>query len=366
MENISGIFIVLIFFKYIIVCSVCYLIYKDISVKISDKKVEKLHLTFGKAILKQLNTLKNNKRISTLDIKYTKDKLKKKEYIRVFNESISIFNKDKENYHITRKYMENFEDFIIFNTRLGKRKDNISKAYISTYLGEYKIDSFEVNEYLINNLKSKNLHLRTTSLRAISKIGNANNLVNGIKYLSLENKYINNKVLIDILNQFHGDRNLLSDKLLEIFDDLNADIQKSIVENLSHDKVINAKVKLLQLLKDCNTHKEVKISIIRYFTRIKYEDARSEIIKILENEDWDFRAIAATALKHYKDEESINALLNSIGDKNWHVRYNSAKSLLSFKDNSIVEQVFEKNDKYSIEILNYIMSSSKKCRKEKV
>lgn len=366
MKNISGIFMMLIFFIYIIACSILYLIYKDMCIKMFDKKAEKLRSTFGKEVLKQLNSLKSDENISTLDINYIKGRVKKRQYIRVFNESISIFNKDTENYIITREYMSNFEEFIHLNTKYGKLKDNISKGYIAMYLGEYKVDNFEVNEFLLNNLKSKNLDLRTISLRALSKIGNANNLVNGIKYLSSEDKYINNKVLKDILSQFYGDRNFLSDKLLDVFSDLNVEIQKSIVEDLSHDRIESAKEKLLRLLKDEKTHKEVKISIIRYFIRVKYQDAKSEIINIIETEDWDFRAISATALKNYDDEESINALLKSISDKNWHVRYNSALSLLSFNDNNIIQKVLEKDDKYSKDILTYVMNTNQKNRKAKV
>ena len=53
----------------------------------------------------------------------------------------------------------------------------------------------------------------------------------------------------------------------------------------------------------------------------------------------EYRAVSASTLSSYKDEESINALLVSITDKNWYVRYNSAISLLQFSDD-IIDLVF--------------------------
>ena len=75
---------------------------------------------------------------------------------------------------------------------------------------------------------------------------------------------------------------------------------------------------------------------------------------ILKRGEWEYRAVSAATLSSYKNEESINSLLESITDKNWYVRYNSAISLLHLNQD-IINLVFLKGDKYSRDIIFYAM-----------
>lgn len=371
MQDINWIFLALIFFMYLIFCSMGYLIFKDISFKVELKKIDKLQGTFGQEILKQLNSLKEKESLSKLEINYVKDKLKKRIYFNVFNDCIMAFNENNENYIITNRYMNNFEDVIKAKIKSSKWKDNISKIYISICVGEYKVDRFEVNQFLLNNLSDKDVNLNIISLSSIAKVGNMTNFISGLKVLSSDEKYINTKILIDIINEFYGDEDLLCENLLREFYNFNEDIQKAIIEYLGYYKIHSQKEKVAELLSNKNTNYrtlegEVKISIIRYFANVAYEGVKEELINVLNDEQWEYRAIAATALRNYKDKCTINALFKSIEDKNWHVRYNSAVSLLSYNNPKLIKQVLDKDDKYSKEILTYVLRSQEKTRKGKV
>ncbi|WP_289682132.1 HEAT repeat domain-containing protein [Romboutsia ilealis] len=120
----------------------------------------------------------------------------------------------------------------------------------------------------------------------------------------------------------------------------------------------------MYILKDESLDKEVRISAIKYFSKIHYNHAKIEIKNLLNHKVWEYRAISASTLGKYKENDVIESLLDSITDYNWYVRYNSAISLLSFNESNIIDRVIEKNDKYSIDILFYAMLNKGKISYE--
>ncbi|MPN09679.1 hypothetical protein SDC9_156970 [bioreactor metagenome] len=250
--------------------------------------------------------------------------------------------------------MSNFEVFIEKFINKNNKKDEAIKVYCAVVLGEFKLSNYKINNFLIKSLNTKSIYLRVSSLEAISKIGNLNYFLEGIKYISDSNHYINNKIFIDVLNQFGGDQYLINKELMKNFDSFNTNFKKDIIEHFKNNKIEYVKNNLIEILKSQSYGKEVKISIIKYFSVVNYEQAQEEIIKILKEYDWEYRAICASALSSYKSAKSIKSLLEGITDKNWYVRYNSAMSLLEFDEN-IVEKALLKDDKYSRDVLFYAM-----------
>ena len=236
----------------------------------------------------------------------------------------------------------------------NKKKDETIKVYCEVILVEFKLSNYEINSFLMESLNTNSLYLRVASLEAISKIGNLNKFIEAIKYISDNNYYINNKIFIDILKEFGGDKYLLNKELIDNFNIFNNDLKKSIVDHFKNNKVEFVKEKLLEILKDENSEKEIRISAIKYFSIINSKYAQEIIIDILKRGEWEYRAVSAATLSSYKNEESINSLLESITDKNWYVRYNSAISLLHLNQD-IINLVFLKGDKYSRDIIFYAM-----------
>lgn len=363
MKNIVDIYLVLSFFIYIIACAVIYMIAKDILNFRFFKKVKAIKPKFEAEILKQLSCVKNGTDISKMDISYVIDKLKYRPYIKVFNNTIEVFNKDINNHKYTKTYMENFEDIVNRYVLKHKLKDNTLKTYMTINLGEYKLSNYEISEFLLSCINTKSIYLRVAALESISKIGNINTLKSAIEYVSKEEKYINNKVFTDIINQFGGDKNELDKYLINDFKEFNESFQKVIVEHFKNNKTTFVKEELLNILKD-NISKEINISIVKYFTIIKYDECKYIIIEFLKNGDWEYRAVCASALKNYKCELSEKALLKSINDKNWYVRYNSAISILKFDDKDLINYILENDDKYAKDILFYAMFMDNKISYE--
>lgn len=354
MKAIANIYIMLSFFIYIISCSIIYMIVRGMVNQHFNKKVEKTKKEIKGEILKQLNCIKSDEAISKMDIASIREKLKQKHYIRAFNAILKEFNKDKNNHKYIKIYMENFEDIITINVKKYRKKDNILKTYLATLLGEYRISNYEISEFLLECINTKSIYLRISALESIARIGNINTFKRAIEYISKENKYINNKVFTDILNQFGGDKYYLDKYLINNLKNFSENIQKVVIEHFKNNKTDFVKEDLLNYLND-NMNKEVSISIIKYFSVIKYEKSKEKIIELLNNKDWEFRAVCATALKNYKCKESKNALTKSIKDKNWYVRYNSAITILEFSDDDLINSILYENDKYAKDILFYAM-----------
>ena len=90
MQEVVRIYTILSFFIYITLCSVVYMLSKEILDKRHEEKIEKLKTTFGFEVQRQIETLKANKRLSKLDIDYVKSKVTKRYYFTVFNDIIIL------------------------------------------------------------------------------------------------------------------------------------------------------------------------------------------------------------------------------------------------------------------------------------
>lgn len=364
MQEVIRIYTILTFFIYIILCSVVYMLGKEILEQRNEKKIKKLNETFGVEVQRQIESFKLNNKLSKMDIDYIKSKISSTNYFTVFNEIIIKSNKDEEDKECTKKYVLYFEEEILKVVRKYGKKDDTKRTFIVNLLGEYRLNTYEINEFLFNCLNTKSIYLRVETLKTFSKIGNTTNFLKSLAFISDENQYVNGKILIDILDIFNGDLETLDKALLLKFDTFNNHIQKDIIEHFRNRKVELVKDKIIDILKDESLDKEVRISAMKYFSKIHYNNAKVEIKKLLNHKEWEYRAISASTLGKYKEEEVIESLLGSITDYNWYVRYNSAISLLSFNEANIINKVIEKNDKYSIDILLYAMLNQGKISYE--
>lgn len=364
MQEVIRIYTILTFFIYIILCSVVYMLGKEILEQRNEKKIKKLNETFGVEVKRQIESFKLNNKLSKMDIDYIKSKISSTNYFTVFNEIIIKSNKDEEDKECIKKYVLYFEEEILKVVRKYGKKDDTKRTFIVNLLGEYRLNTYEINEFLFNCLNTKSIYLRVETLKTFSKIGNTTNFLKSLAFISDENQYVNGKILIDILDIFNGDLETLDKALLLKFDTFNNHIQKDIIEHFRNRKVELVKDKIIDILKDESLDKEVRISAMKYFSKIHYNNAKVEIKKLLNHKEWEYRAISASTLGKYKEEEVIESLLGSITDYNWYVRYNSAISLLSFNEANIINKVIEKNDKYSIDILLYAMLNQGKISYE--
>ena len=106
MLEVIRIYTIFTFFIYIILCSIVYMLCRDFLDKINEKKVENLNKTFGVEVQRQIETIKLNNKLYKMDIDYIKSKIRSKNYLEVFNETIIKLNKDKINKEYTKIYVK--------------------------------------------------------------------------------------------------------------------------------------------------------------------------------------------------------------------------------------------------------------------
>lgn len=347
--------LILMFFVYIILCSVFYLIISRKKDKKYRREVKKLKRTFGMEILNQLEMIKNKQEIPYDDILKINKKLKEKIYEQVFSETIITFNKSRANRRYTKIYMSKFTKYI--NSIVSKKKIKEQKAYIAFLLGEYKVETESVNEFLYECINSDSLHLRFNGLRSISKIGNVDYFIKALNIVSDNKENLNSKIMIDAIDDFGGDIDKLYNEIVGDFHKFTDKSKCLFIAHLADKKNGILSEKLLSMLKANDTDYEVKSSIIKYFGVIKYNDSKEELLKILDGESWEYRALSVRALDNYEGEDIVDKLMETIKDENWYVRFNSATTLLKLNiSDSKLMSILTGEDKYASEIMEYAIS----------
>lgn len=355
------IYVSLIFFVYIICCAIFYMSIEKQIERVREKKIYKIKNDFGFEISNHLNKLKTGQILTYSDIEYINKRLKKKYYMEVLNKIIVEFNMQDGNHIYTKVYMENFYKNIKREIKKENKKNMMKKIYFAFLLGEYGVDRRYINGYLIELLKTDSLYLRFNALSSISRIGNVDYFMKALKYMSSLDKYLNIKIFVDIIDKFNGDSEKLENALLKNLDEFNDTIQTIIITHFQNSNNEQVKEKLYLKLCTDDTNDEVRVSIIRYFYKVVYLKAENILLDLLQSSKWEFRAISAKTLSKYSSKETTKALLKSITDDNWYVRFNSALALLEFNmEDEIIDTVFDIRDKYAIDILFYALFTKNK------
>ena len=311
-------------------------------------------------MLETLISIKENGIGEEENLEYIRRKINNKVYGQVFDETIIEFNQSDENYKVTTMLMESFPDYIsklIRNFNKESKFKRINTVYI---LGQYGVNEEYINEFLIERLHSESLDMKLNAVTSLALIGDVNYFIKGLSLMSDSGVYLNEKIFVDILDQFNGDKDGLNSILLFNLSKLSVDLRCIVINHLKNYKAEYAsKILLSKLMKD-DTDKEEKAGIIKFFEYVKYEKAEKVLIDIARGEIWELKALATKALANYYSDNSVEILLDTIVDKNWYVRFNSAMSLLSYDSlKDIIVRVLEKNDRYSTDIMFYAMFTKK-------
>ena len=106
---------------------------------------------------------------------------------------------------------------------------------------------------------------------------------------------------------------------------------------------------------------ETRFTMIRYFRRHPFPEAKPVLLKILKGEaegKREFAIAAATSLAAYADDESREALKEALHSPNWYVRQNAARSLKTLGVTWEEARASAAGDRYATEMLEYILEAS--------
>lgn len=249
---------------------------------------------------------------------------------------------------------------VLLNNRIVR--DKYRKSYILYLLGEFRINTKDVEDFAIESLDNSSIYVRNNALRVVRNSGNVPLLIRAIENIENLDHYFNNRVLVDLVDTFIGDKELLDEALLDNIDRFSVGFRKIAIEhftNTLNDKD-NTRVKILNTLSD-SKEKELIIAATKYFGKIIDERARDYILTNLDSEDWEVRAISARVIAKYNNKDSRAKLLESLKDRNYFVRFNSAFSYIEMEEFERVLDEVNSNmdDPYAKEITIYAMYSRK-------
>ena len=354
MKIIPYIFFSLILFIYVIFMSIVYIKFEKIAIKRREKKVAKIQDKIREDIKKQILKVIKNNTLSKDEILYVEKILKKSKSRQASNKIISELSNNLELKDGISNFMDNYLKIIENEIEKYSKKDSIRKCYFISNLGEYKIDSFKIQNFLMECLNDKSIYVRYNALNAIANIGKRDNFIEALIYMSKNRIYINDKVFIEIIDKFKNSYEMNRD-LARVLNELNTKMQCLIINSFSKNKIDFLNKTLLMKLKD-ESNREVRISIIKYFEKNHCDEAYDKLIELLSSKWWEERAMAAKSLSKYYSFEVENSLKKSLKDKNWYVRLNSASSILDNNCNEkIIREVLDSEDIYAKEILLYVL-----------
>lgn len=257
--------------------------------------------------------------------------------------------------------------------QLGEKydsKNELRAAYFPYLIGKYKLfkgeNIREINRTLFELLRHPSIYSRENAMSAICSIGNCENVVKALKIIDHNGFYHHKKLITDVLLSFQGDKDEFNRLLWEHLGDHSTDIQTAILDyfRFSTGSMCEQMLSLFSGKYD----KELQFCAIRYFGRYPYEPAYPHLIWFAESRDeanWEFAAIAATALASYPSERTVDVLKSRLASRNWYVRYNASQSLetLGVEYADMVD-VFESEDRFAGEMMRYRLSQKRLRERE--
>jgi len=330
--------------------------------KVKDKNTGKLNTQWRRVILLESPDGTEKSEFSEKHEKYLYKKLKNVENLEVFSNALEYYRERRDISSVFDGYMNMAAKSSVFQ-RLAfdyRRARNEERAYFAYFISMFPQlagDTYtNLLDILISYIENANIYCRTNVLKALCKIGNIQALVNALEVMNDNYIFMYQRFLTDELMAFAGDKEALSLFLWAKYKNWNAQLMVSIVIFIT---MVSGEFKevFFPILQSEDTDPEIRLAVVRYYRKYKYEPVRPILIEyVADSANINLAIVSAHTLSSYPGEDTTAALNNALRSSNWHLRYNSASNLvdlgLSTGDMSTLSAI---DDKYAKEIVNYMM-----------
>ena len=199
-----------------------------------------------------------------------------------------------------------------------------------------------------------NLELQYAGLLALSLMGLRKSLV----ILCRQPEYtkgLSFRSLKEIFASYTGDKASLYEDLLNSPDPY---IRRIAIKNIGEDGITKLAKRLLPLLDTQDVN--LDYDLIRTFGQLRFAPAGPVIVQSLESPNWTLRNAAVMALASIDPLKYLPQMIQGVKDREWWVRYNSAKELsLRIPPEQLREMIATLDDRYASEILAYVIAEKK-------
>lgn len=261
------------------------------------------------------------------------------------------------------QYISECGEMFLWLTKKMKKKKPVQMAHFAYIVHKYKFYENEkcrkaILAFMSTLVQSENLYCRENALKVLYANGEMKEVYDAMQYLFEGHRFNHEKLLVDGLLTYSGNKKELMDALLKDRKEKKLFAQKVILNYIRFGSD-EYKDLFLQILNNPEEDDECRYIALRYFGRYADKRAREILIQFAENPDehpFEYAAIAATALGSYMDEETVEVLKDCLCHSNWYIRHNAAVSLEKFQlDASEFKDILYGSDKYAREVLEYRM-----------
>lgn len=272
-------------------------------------------------------------------------------YLYILNDLID------EKYKINKKisvvdYLNNNKNIINKLSKYYYRKGDLARSYYSYTLS--KIDLPKKSEdFIFHMLTTKSVYCVENSLKVLYNTGNVDLIIKAYEILSKNKSMYHSKLITDGMMEFKGDKKLLAQELYKDFSNFSTQCKigfinyfRNIKYNISDDLVNN--------LEKNSYSKELEISMIRYFTKVKNRKAYKLFVQRLEDnyyEDAEYDIVMIQTLANSKNKKTIEILTEKLEDNNYYIRYNACISLTKITDITKIKT----SDEYAKDMIKYVI-----------
>jgi len=244
-----------------------------------------------------------------------------------------------------------------------KKKKNEERAYFAYFVAQHPLVAKNTGgicthtiDTMVSYIESSDIYCRVNVLKALCTIGDIHGIINILQFFSDKFYFIHHKLLAEDLFSFAGDKEVLALYLWGKYKVWNNNIILGVITFITmfSDGFTNA---FLPVLQNPLANAEIRIAIIRYYSKYSFSPAQSILVEYLNQTDnYDIAAEAASALRSHPGNVTTIALTSALQSDNWYVRYNAAASLAELGEfsNSIINASPDSNSD-AIQIIQYMV-----------
>lgn len=285
---------------------------------------------------------------------------KKLSHLRSFENSLDVLKAEKPK--LCQKYLEAIRPCFVRGAADYFKRDMIEATYFTWLVRKYDVADEENGAFwraeMRKLLQTSSIYCRENALHILYHMGNAAEVVNALLQLDGRQIFHHSKLIHDGMLEFAGDKEALLKEIWNAFDRFSASMQVTL---LSYMRLTSAQCreKVFEVMMRPNQDDEVYFACMRYFGKMYDERVFPVLLDALREsggQRWERAAIAASVLRTYPSERTTEVLMQALHSSNWYVRNNAAETLESFGlTYAKMAEVFEGNDRYAREILQYWM-----------
>lgn len=259
----------------------------------------------------------------------------------------------------SERYLANITTVFDHLTYHFAKKDDLHRAYFAYVLKRWyrkRPATDTVVQALLRFVRDGSFYARQNAFEALAQVGSVRSFVDAIEIIESGDDFHHPKLVTETALSFAGDADELAACIVERFERFKPATQAAAINFLRMSGRGDER-RLLDLLRDEQADREVRLACIRYFMRNAYGQADPVLRQLAANDDaasWEYAAVAATALASYPSKEALEVLKRCLSSPSWFVRHNAAKSLydwgLSLDD---LSDVMQGEDAYARDMLAY-------------